>query len=93
MARASSLGGGAPNPSNLPSGSPAPDSIVKGAKAPGNVDRKNLKREAGWGALPPKEEARAKNLLNRNFPAHYRRAVEEYLKKIAGRRFVVPSSR
>lgn len=68
------------------SNAPANDSRILGQTAPGEVDEKNFKNEAGWGALPPKDEARAKNLLNRNFPAHYRRAVEEYFKKLARRR-------
>ena len=59
---------------------------MKGATAPGDVDKKKLSNRAGWGALPPKEEARAKNLINRNFPSHYRQAVEEYFKKLASRR-------
>ncbi len=78
-------GGSSQNRSNQ-SSSPAQDSVVKGATAAGNVDRKHARNKAGWGALPPKEEARAKNLLNRNFPAHYRKAVEEYFKKLAKRR-------
>ena len=78
-------GGSGSNPSNIPSGSPAPDSVVKGATAPGAVDRKHARNKADWGDLPPAEEARAKNQLNRNFPAHYRKAVEEYFKKLAKR--------
>jgi len=65
------------------SSSPAADSSIKGSTAPGEVDKKNLGRESGWGSLPPKEQAKAKNHIDRNFPAHYRRAVEEYFKKIS----------
>lgn len=81
----SSAGGSGRGRSNQPS-SPAEDSSVMGSKAPGNVDEKDLGKESGWGALPPKAASRAKNLLNRNFPAHYRRAVEQYFKKLAGQR-------
>lgn len=77
-------GSGSQNPSNQ-SSSPAQDSVVKGAPGAGNVDRKHASNKAGWGDLPPADEARAKNLLNRNFPAHYRKAVEEYFKKLAKR--------
>jgi len=68
------------------SDAPAADSTIKGATAPGEVDPKEFKKQGGWGALPPKEEARAKNLLNQEFPAHYRQAVEQYFKKLATRR-------
>ena len=39
----------------------------------------------GWGALPPKAEARARNILDRNYPAHYRKAIDEYFKRLAER--------
>lgn len=73
------------NPSNQ-SNSPANDSRVKGSTAPGEVDEKKFKNEGGWGNLPEKEQARAKNLIGREFPSHYRQAVEEYFKKLANRR-------
>lgn len=38
-----------------------------------------------WGDLPPKAKEAAKNMLESDFPAHYRAAVEEYLKKLAER--------
>ena len=61
------------------------DSQVGGLKGPGNVDSKRFRAQANWGTLPEKEQAKAKNLINRNFPAHYRQAVEEYFKKLADR--------
>jgi hypothetical protein len=33
--------------------------------------------------LPPKAEARARNILDRNYPAHYRKAIDEYFKRLA----------
>jgi hypothetical protein len=77
-------GGSAGNNSNE-SSSPADDSRVKGQTAPGEVDHKKLKKEGGWGGLPEKEAAKAQSLINRDFPSHYRRAVEEYFKKLADR--------
>ncbi len=68
------------------SSSAAKDSSVKGSTAPGNVDQRNIGNQSGWGALPPKQETQAKNLINRNFPAHYRQAIEQYFKKLANRR-------
>lgn len=76
-------GGGSGPPKGNKSSSPAKDSYVGGQRSPGNVDKKHLANKAGWGALPPKAQARAKNILNRKFPAHYRRAVEAYNKKLA----------
>lgn len=77
----SSSGGSNSNQSAQPAG----DSVVKGQTAPGAVEHKDLKQQGGWGALPPKEETKAKNLINREFPAHYGRAVEEYFRKLANR--------
>jgi tetratricopeptide (TPR) repeat protein len=77
-------GGGAQNQSNQ-SGSPANDSSVKGATAPGEVDKKRLKQGSNWGNLDDKSRAKVKNLISRDFPAHYRQAVEEYFKKLANR--------
>lgn len=79
-------GGSAAQGRNNRSTSPAQDSRVKGSTAPGEVDERKLTQQGGWGALPPKEEARAKNLINQKFPAHYREAVESYFKKLAKRR-------
>ncbi len=65
--------------------SPAGDSRVKGSTAPGEVDKKKLKPGANWGNLDDKERAKVKNLISRDFPAHYRQAIEEYFKKLATR--------
>jgi hypothetical protein len=62
---------------------PAEDSMLKGATAPGNVDPNTKKRSGTWGRLPPKAATEAENRLNREFPSNYRRAVEEYFKKLA----------
>lgn len=64
---------------------PAEESRVKGSTAPGEVDKKKLKPGGNWGNLDDKARAKAKNLISRDFPAHYRQAVEEYFKKLANR--------
>ena len=79
-------GGGSGQGKKNQSSSPAEDSSIKGSTAPGEVDPKNFRKQGEWGALPPKDAERAKNLINRNFPAHYRQAVEQYFKKLAKRR-------
>jgi hypothetical protein len=82
-------GGGGGNGSGQPRGNqssnPARDSYVGGATAPGEVDKKEIGHKDGWGNLPDKAQAAAKNMINRQFPFHYRQAVEEYLKRIAQR--------
>lgn len=77
-------GGGSSSNSNQSSG-PADDSSVKGATAPGETDPKKFSKEGQWGDLPPRQQAEAKNLINRNFPGHYRQAIETYFKKLAGK--------
>jgi len=67
------------------SNSPAQDSSVKGTTAPGDVDEKNLGNKDGWGKLPPKDQAKAKQILGTLFPPHYQRAIEAYNKKAAQR--------
>jgi hypothetical protein len=62
---------------------PAEDSMLKGATAPGNVDPNTKKKAGSWGGLPPKAVTEAENRLNHEFPSNYRRAVEEYFKKLA----------
>jgi|TARA_Y100001934_G_scaffold154619_1_gene185278 hypothetical protein len=49
------------------------------------VANRNTGNRTGWGALPPKAEARARNILDRNYPAHYRKAIDEYFKRLAER--------
>lgn len=77
----SSSGAGAGS-SQSPSGG-TDESRVKGRTAPGEVDKKKLSNNGGWGDLPPKKQASAKNIINRNFPSHYRKAIEKYFKKLA----------
>lgn len=66
-------------------GDGAKESVIKGTTAPGDTDAKNLKKQAGWGTLPDAEIAQAKNILKRDYPEHYRRAVEQYFRRQAER--------
>lgn len=63
------------------SSNPANDSSVKGSEAPGDVDKKKFNKEGHWGNLPAKDQAKAKSDLNRNFPSHYQRAIDQYFRK------------
>ncbi len=78
-------GGGAGNSSQNNPSSPSQDSRVKGQTAPGEVDEKDLGKQAGWGNLPPKDQAKAKQILGTMFPPHYQRAIEAYNRKAAQR--------
>lgn len=78
-------GGGSGASNSNQSSSGADDSRVKGATAPGETDSKKFGKEGTWGDLPEKQQAEAKNLINREFPSHYRQAIETYFKKLAGR--------
>lgn len=78
-------GGSGQGDSSQPPSTPMQDSQLGGQKGPGEVDPRDLGETDKWGGLPEKEKAEAKNLINRQFPPHYRRAVEEYLKKLAER--------
>ncbi|MBD3673765.1 MAG: hypothetical protein HUJ26_09605 [Planctomycetaceae bacterium] len=77
-------GSGSGGNTNQPGGG-SQESVVKGTTAPGEVEEKDLKKQAGWGALPETEVTKAKNLLKRDFPENYRRAIEAYFRKSAGR--------
>jgi hypothetical protein len=63
----------------------APDSIIKGSTAPGEIDKRDIGKKAGWGGLPPKQQTKARNLIDRELPPHYRNAIEQYLRKLAAR--------
>jgi len=63
----------------------AEDSRIKGSTAPGEVDQRDIGDRAGWGALPPKQQTKARNLIDRELPPHYRNAIEQYLRKLARR--------
>lgn len=78
-------GGGGGQAQGNQSGNPADESYVGGQKGPGETDERDIGHKDNWGDLPEKAQAAAKNLINRQFPAHYRQAVEEYLRKIAER--------
>ena len=63
----------------------ADDTYLGGIRGEGLTDKKEIGNKDNWGDLPPKAREAAKNMLDRQFPAHYRQAVEEYLKKLADR--------
>ncbi len=68
---------------NIRSSSPAPDSMPLGGKGPGNVTKKDIGHESGWGDLPAKQRQEALQQIGKDFPAHYRDVIEQYFRKLA----------
>ena len=68
---------------SLKSSSPAKDSMIPSGKAPGNVDKKDIGHKSGWGDMPPKEREETLQHMGRDFPPHYRDAIEQYFRKLA----------
>ena len=65
-------------------GQPAPDSRILPGRGPGEVTKKDIGEGSGWGDLPPKEREAALQQIGREFPAHYRDAIEQYFRRLAG---------
>src|SRR5271157_6150693 len=70
-------------PNSLQSSRPADASRPAGGNAPGEVTKKDFGHKSGWGDLPPKEREEALQQIGRDFPPHYRDAIEEYFRKLA----------
>ncbi len=63
--------------------SPMQDSQIAGGSGDGNVKKKNLGDDDGWGNLPPAERKEALQKISRDLPTHYRDAIEAYFRKRA----------
>ena len=68
---------------NMQPSKPAEDSWSAGGKGPGEVTKKDIGDKADWGDLPPKQRQEALQQIGREFPAHYRDAIEQYFRKMA----------
>ena len=68
---------------NSPNQKPLEKGQVAPLKGPGKVDKKEIGRGSGWGALPPKQREEALQQIGKEFPAHFRDAIEQYFRKIA----------
>lgn len=69
--------------SNMQPTKPASDSRIMGGKGPGEVTKKDIGSKDGWGNLPPKQREEAMQQIGRDFPSHYRDAIEQYFRKLA----------
>jgi hypothetical protein len=63
---------------------PAEESRIMGGKGPGKVEKKDIGSGSGWGDLPPKQREEALQQIGQEFPSHYRDAIEQYFRQIAG---------
>ncbi len=68
---------------NLRPGRPAQDSVPIGGKGPGDVAKKPIGNQSGWGDLPPRQRQEALQQIGKDFPAHYRDVIEQYFRKLA----------
>lgn len=64
-------------------GRPMDDSRIAGGRGPGEVQARDLGAGDGWGNLPPHEREQALQQIDREFPPHYRDAIEQYFKRLA----------
>jgi len=64
-------------------GQPMDDSRVAGGRGAGDMVPRDLDPGEDWGDLPPHERDRALQQIGREFPPHYREAIEEYFKRLA----------
>jgi hypothetical protein len=65
------------------SSQPAPDSRIMGGNGPGDVDRRDIGAEDGWGNLPAKQREEAMQAIGKEFPSHYRDVIEQYFRRLA----------
>jgi hypothetical protein len=76
-------GGGAGGGGQGGEGVPMDDSRIAGGKGPGDVQKKDIGSADGWGNLPPHQRDEALQQIGREFPPHYREAIEQYFKRLA----------
>ena len=83
-----SEGDGQKSRGGMTSGSMAPILPSSGGgllygKGEGQVDTRQFGPARDWGALPPKEREQILRQVDRKFPPHYRRLIEQYFREMA----------
>jgi hypothetical protein len=76
-------GGGGGGSGQGGEGAPMDDSRIAGGKGAGDVQKRDIGAEDGWGNLPPHDREQALQQIGREFPPHYREAIEQYFKRLA----------
>lgn len=71
-------GGAAPQPQQA-----MPDSRIARMQGAGDVDHRRIGNTSGWGDLPAKQREEALQQIGKDFPPHYRDAIEQYFRKLA----------
>lgn len=64
-------------------GRPMEDSQLAGGKGRGEVTSRKFNEGDDWGNLPPRQREEALQQIGREYPAHYREAIEQYFKRLA----------
>jgi hypothetical protein len=83
QSQSSSQGSGGGSGAGGSGGTPMDDSRIAGGKGPGEARSRDIGSSDGWGNLPPHEREEALQQIGREFPAHYREAIEQYFKRLA----------
>lgn len=81
--QANGAGGGAGGSGSAQPTKPMQDSRIAGARGPGDVNHRKLGDTSGWGDLPAKQREEALQQIGKDFPSHYRDAIEQYFRKLA----------
>jgi hypothetical protein len=79
----SSSGAGGGGGGRSGNGTPMEESRIAGGKGAGEVTKRDIGDSDGWGKLPPHKREEALQQIGREFPAHYREAIEQYFKRLA----------
>jgi hypothetical protein len=79
-------GGGGGGSGQGGQGAPMDDSRIAGGKGAGDVQNRDIGAADGWGNLPPHQREEALQQIGREFPPHYREAIEQYFKRLAAGR-------
>ena len=77
------VAGAGSGPGQGSAGRPMDDSRLAEGRSRGEVQKRELVEGEAWGDLPPHERERALQQIGREFPPHYREAIEEYFKRLA----------
>jgi hypothetical protein len=62
---------------------PLDESRLAGGRGPGEVKSRTFDQEGAWGDLPPKDREESLQQIGREFPPHYREAIEQYFRRLA----------
>ena len=76
-------GGAGSSGGSMSDGRPMEDSQLAGGKGRGEVKKRELGETDEWGDLPPREREDALQQIGRDYPSHYREAIEQYFKRLA----------